>query len=70
MSAREPGARAPLIVFGTIIAIAATGVTIVLVNDCRREQPYQDADWVRPGSPPPPSLPPPPDRPRPKPPAP
>jgi hypothetical protein len=33
---------APFVVFGGILAIALTGVTIVLASDCNRSQPYLD----------------------------
>lgn len=65
--ADQAGSTAPLIVFGTIGLIAVTCVSVVVVGHCQRDAPYQDAELVRPGTPPPPSLPPPPDRPRPDP---
>jgi hypothetical protein len=62
---QQPGSRAPYIVFGTILLIGLSCLGVVIVSDCNRDQPYQDAEYVRPGTPPPPSLPPPPGRPRP-----
>jgi hypothetical protein len=62
----EGGSKAPFVVYGGIFFIGLACVSAVLIYDCQREAPYQDAEKVRPGDPPPASLPPPPDRPRPK----
>lgn len=65
---REPGRRAPLIIYGGIFFIGTITTSSVLIYNCQREGGYEDADWVHPGDPPPASLPPPPGRPVPKPP--
>ena len=66
----EPGSKAPFVVYGAILGIGAICLGSVLVYNCQRTAPYQDAEPVRPSDPPPPSLPPPPGRPVPSPPSP
>jgi hypothetical protein len=67
----QPGSKAPLVVYGGIFGIGLLCVGMVVIYDCQRDEPYQDAVEVRPGDPPPLSIPPPDDgRPRPKPPEP
>jgi len=41
--------RAPLVVFGGMIAIAVTGLLAVFINDCRRDEPYLDPVEIKPG---------------------
>ncbi len=61
----QPGSKAPLVVYGAIFGIGFICVGMVVIYDCQRSEPYQDAEFVAPGTPPPGSIPPPPDRPRP-----
>ena len=42
---------APIAVFGGMILIALIGVIVVLVYNCRREEPYLDPDPIQPGQP-------------------
>lgn len=63
----QPGSKAPFVIWGSMVAIGVLCVGMVVVYDCQRTEPYQDAEEVRPGDPPPLSAPVPDDgRPRPK----
>lgn len=42
---------APIAVFGGMIVIALVGLIVVLVYNCRREEPYLDSDKIQPGQP-------------------
>lgn len=50
-SSHDGGNRAPIVVFAGMLTIAITCLTIVLVSNCRRDQPYLDPVEIRPGSP-------------------
>ena len=47
----EQGRKAPFVVFGGMIAIGLTGLLAVLINDCRRDEPYLDPELIQPGDP-------------------
>lgn len=43
--------KAPLVVFGGMLAIALAGLLIVLISHCRRDEPYMDPDRIERGQP-------------------
>ena len=60
---------APIAVFGGMILIALIGVIVVLVYNCRREEPYLDPSRIEHGQPGhvyPPTDPPPANQPQPR----
>jgi hypothetical protein len=44
-----PTKAAPIAVFGGMIVIALIGLIVVLVYNCRREEPYLDPTPIEPG---------------------
>jgi hypothetical protein len=42
---------APIAVFGGMIVIALIGLIVVLVYNCRRDEPYLDSSPIKPGQP-------------------
>jgi hypothetical protein len=47
----RPSKAAPIAVFGGMIVIALIGLIVVLVYNCRRDEPYLDPDRIEPGQP-------------------
>lgn len=49
----QPGSSkaAPIAIFGGMITIALVGLIVVLVYNCRRDEPYLDSDKIAPGQP-------------------
>ena len=45
------GSKAPLVVFGCMIFIGVVTLLIVLVNHCRRDEPYLDPQEIERGTP-------------------
>ena len=43
--------RAPLVVFGAMIAIGLTGLLFVLITHCQRDEPYMDPVEIKAGTP-------------------
>ena len=47
----RPSKAAPIAVFGGMFLIALVGLIVVLVYNCRRDEPYLDPSPIRPGQP-------------------
>ena len=45
------GSKAPLVVFGGMILIGLVSLLVVLISDCRRDEPYLEPEQIQRGTP-------------------